>query len=129
MTPRVLSVPDTDRLDIGRLVLYRQPEHPAFKAAMEREYCFDFTTWQERKSSNALRVVCSSDKTLHGQLLHVSISHQGHLPSWREIREARALFFPDDIDVMMVLPKAADYVNLHQFTFHLWQTPFKWGIR
>jgi len=30
---------------------------------------------------------------------------------------------------MMMLPREADYVNLHPHTFHLVQTPERWGLQ
>lgn len=76
-----------------------------------------------------IHVVVSIDFSKHGALLHVSISKQHREPSWGEIKAIREVFFPPDIDVMMVLPKKEDYVNLHQYCFHLWQTPSSWDIR
>ena len=40
----------------------------------------------------------------------------------------RDAFYPDDVDVMMILPRAMDYVNVHEHVFHLQQTPVVWGI-
>jgi len=76
-----------------------------------------------------LRVIATLDDTPHGQLLHVSLSLRGRNPDWETIRAVRDAFYPDTIDVMMVLPRAEDYVNLHAHTFHLWQTPTTWGLR
>jgi len=63
-----------------------------------------------------------------GPLLHISMSYSDHDPSWEEIKALRAIFFPMDCDVAMMLPRQADYVNLHPHCFHLWQTPQMWGI-
>jgi hypothetical protein len=78
---------------------------------------------------NGLRLIVSVDRTHHGELLHASISYADHEPTWRDVRDVRDTLFPDDVDVMMVLPQAKDYVNVHPFAFHLWQTPTEWGIR
>lgn len=81
-------------------------------------------------TSNGLRVLASMDDSHeHGVLLHVSMSYRSRDPSWNDIKAVRAAFFPETIDVMMVLPKAADYVNVHEHTFHLWQTPTAWDIQ
>lgn len=62
-------------------------------------------------------------------LLHVSLSHPHQLPSWAEVAAVRDAFFPPDLDVMMVLPRRDDYVNVHPFAFHLQQLPVVWGAR
>lgn len=76
-----------------------------------------------------LRVLVTIDPTPHGRLLHVSISHKHRYPTWEEIKAVREAIYPADIDVMMMLPQEADYVNLHPNTFHLWQTPREWGVQ
>jgi hypothetical protein len=79
-------------------------------------------------TANGMRVIASLDDTPHGRLLHVSISYASRDPSWEDIKQVRSAFFPDDVDTMMLLPKAADYVNLHEHAFHVWQTPVEWGV-
>lgn len=64
-----------------------------------------------------------------GPLLHVSMSHSDHDPSWETIKLVKAAFFPLDMDAMMMLPREADYVNIHRHTFHLIQCPQEWGIQ
>ena len=76
----------------------------------------------------ALAIIASIDRTPKGDLRHVSLSYPGHNPSWRDIKLVRDALFPETIDVMMVLPRARDYINLHEHCFHLWQTPTEWGI-
>src|SRR5262245_44801969 len=68
-----------------------------------------------------LRVVASLDfHERHGlKLLHVSLSHPDRLPDWAEVLAVRGAFFPDDLDCAMLLPRAADYINAHKFTFHI----------
>lgn len=78
---------------------------------------------------NGVKVIVSLDRTPKwGPLLHASISHRRRDPYWHEIKAMRETFFPADIDAMMVLPKAEDYVNVHEHCFHLWQTPQSWGL-
>jgi hypothetical protein len=78
---------------------------------------------------DGLTVIASLDDTPnHGKLLHVSMSYANKNPSWEDIRCVRDAFFSETIDTMMVLPKSADYVNLHPYTFHIWQTPTEWGL-
>jgi hypothetical protein len=79
---------------------------------------------------NHVAVLVTIDNTPRfGPLLHVSLSHRKRDPYWSEIKAAREAFFSPDIDVMMILPRASDYVNLHPHTFHLVQTPERWGLR
>jgi hypothetical protein len=82
--------------------------------------------WQEVK--HGLAVAVSSDQTPHGTLLHATLSYPGHYPSWRDIKVVKASLF-GDIDAMMVLPRAEDYVAVHPNCFHLWQLPVSWGIQ
>ncbi len=81
------------------------------------------------KGPKRLRVGVSSDATPHGKLLHVSMSYPDHDPSWEIIKAVRGIFFPDTLDVMMMLPKQRDYINVDQHCFHLWQTPKGWNIQ
>lgn len=77
-----------------------------------------------------LKVICTIDLTdRFGPLMHVSCSYADHDPSWEVIKALREVFFDPDEDVMMVLPRRADYVNVHPHTFHLVRTPTEWGYR
>ncbi len=87
-----------------------------------------FATFDGPYKKNALRVIVSLDTNPHGDLLHVSLSHHDHLPSWESVRMVKGAFF-GDVDACMLLPKAEDYVNFHPYTFHLWQLPVRWGIQ
>lgn len=62
-------------------------------------------------------------------LLHVSLSYPEHLPAWWEVAAVKDAIFGPQVDAMMVLPRAADYVNIHPFALQLWQMPTVWGIR
>lgn len=63
-----------------------------------------------------------------GVLMHVSMSYPDHDPTWDEIKMVRALFFPKEVDAIMVLPKSGDYVNVHHYCYHLWQAPQAWDM-
>lgn len=63
-----------------------------------------------------------------GTLLHISMSYPDHNPTWDEIKAVRYAFYPKTIDVMMMLPKDGDYVNVHPYCFHLWQCPSDWDL-
>jgi hypothetical protein len=79
-------------------------------------------------TADGLAVIRSIDPTPHGELLHASVSRRDRYPSWDEIHAVRDIVFPKDVDVMMMLPRAGDYVNVHPNCFHLWQTPKEWGV-
>jgi hypothetical protein len=52
---------------------------------------------------------------------HLSISHPTRNPTWEEIKAARYDLCPHDITMAMILPPTDEYVNLHNFCFHLHQ--------
>jgi hypothetical protein len=60
---------------------------------------------------------------------HLSISFRNHrgefsrYPSWDEIAHARDEHLPDDLDFVMFLPRAGDYIAVHDTTFHLHEHP------
>jgi hypothetical protein len=60
---------------------------------------------------------------------HLSISFRDRrdqltrYPRWDEIAHARDELLPADIDFVMWLPRAGDYVALHDTTFHLHEHP------
>lgn len=103
------------RLSNGALLRYQGPAPVAFNA-----HRFD--------GKEGLRVLVSDDPTQHGTLRHVSISYPHKNPLWSEIRAIRDAFFPEEVDAAMMLPRRTDYVNFHEHTFHLWQTPTEWGV-
>ena len=62
---------------------------------------------------------------------HMSISHRGHndklirYPRWDEIAAARDQFLDADIEFVMFLPRADEYVTLHDTTFHIHEHPVR----
>lgn len=60
---------------------------------------------------------------------HLSISFTNHrgvpsrYPGWDEIAHARDELLPPDVDFVMWLPRAGEYVNHHPTTFHLHEHP------
>lgn len=79
---------------------------------------------------DGLAVTASLDVTPRwGPLLHVCVSRHDRHPTWDEIHAVKDAFFGDDVDAMMVLPRAEDYVNIHRHAFHLWQTPEGWRLQ
>ena len=63
-------------------------------------------------------VVCVS---IDNGYFHISISHDDRLPTYEEVKEARYEFAPDDIHMAMIFPPKKEFVNLHNYCFHLWQ--------
>jgi hypothetical protein len=52
---------------------------------------------------------------------HLSISHVERDPTWDEIAGARYALIPDEAYMVQVLPPRAEYLNLHEHCFHLWE--------
>ena len=85
--------------------------------------------WHRNVGDGELRVIIDEEP----MGWHLSISHAkrskkgqmspGRYPKWDEIAHARYEFLPDDIDVVMHLPREEDYVALHDTTFHLHEYP------
>lgn len=84
-------------------------------------------TFQKNLKDGRLTVLISRDDGF----LHMSISHRidtrqgpkpGRYPTWDEIKEARYKFCPDEVTMAMYLPPKSEYVNVHETTFHLWET-------
>lgn len=76
-----------------------------------------------------LRIIAADEPYLDGRfgnLRHVSFSRPSILPSWRDVRLVKDTFYGDDAEAMLILPKAADYINIHPYTHHLWQIPEPW---
>jgi hypothetical protein len=134
-TPARAGIPDGDvRLGDGRTLFFCGPYHPyagvggAWDQDARHVAAYrDGVTVARRR--DRLRVLATLDETPHGGLLHVSLSYDNRLPDWATVKAVREAFVPDTVDVMMVLPRSADYVNAHEYTFHLWQTPVGWGLR
>jgi hypothetical protein len=54
---------------------------------------------------------------------HMSISHPERYPTWDEIAKARYELLPVDSEFAMMLPPPSEYVNVHNYCFHLHETP------
>ena len=98
----------------------------------------DGAVWDEHPHRDGprrkgLRVIATLDRppAVHSTrpLLHVSVSSPGSLPSWRQIRLVKDALYGPDVDAVMVLPREADYVNVHPFAMQMWQLPWVWGVR
>ncbi len=88
--------------------------------------------WRGPKRLLALATIDPTER--FGPLLHVSLSYPDRDPDWPTIRLVREAFFPPTVDVMMLLPRAEDYVAgtpewPDSHVFHLIETPERWGLR
>jgi hypothetical protein len=52
---------------------------------------------------------------------HLSISHPSRNPTWEEIRDARFQLLPANLTMAMLIPPKAEYVNLSEFCFHIFE--------
>lgn len=52
---------------------------------------------------------------------HLSISTRNASPSYKEIKEARYKFLPNDIYMAQIFPPKEEFVNLHPHCHHLFQ--------
>jgi hypothetical protein len=59
--------------------------------------------------------------SIDNEAWHLSISCEDCLPSYKEIKDARYQFLPDDIHMAEIFPPKDEFVNLHPFCRHLWQ--------
>jgi len=67
---------------------------------------------------NRISVIASID----GGAMHVSIAHSQRYPTWDEILAVRSWAFPEETEVVMVLARRSEYVNVHNNCFHLWES-------
>ena len=54
-------------------------------------------------------------------LWHISVAHPSRYPTWDELADVRYALVPDDVTMALMLPPRLEYLNLHEFCFHLWQ--------
>jgi hypothetical protein len=54
-------------------------------------------------------------------LWHLSIAHRHRYPSWDEIADVRYALVPAEVTMALLLPPPDEYVNAHEFCFHLWE--------
>ena len=72
-------------------------------------------------SKDGLRVMSSALVEADGKRWqHVSLSRAARLPSWEDLRAVKDLFIGRDKMAIQVLPRAADYCNVHPHCLHLW---------
>ena len=127
-------MPEGDvRLGDGRLLkrLGAYPDRRMRDALLEQGFTahtIDHMEGSAYEGPKHLTVIATIDDGPHGKLLHVSVSYRQHLPSWRDMRTIRDAFYPDTVDVMLVLPRREHYVDVHPNCLHMQQCPVGWGI-
>lgn len=52
---------------------------------------------------------------------HLSISTPNALPSYKEIKEARYKFLPDEVYMAEIFPPKKEFVNTHPYCRHLYE--------
>lgn len=103
------------RLPDGRLLVYQGPETINGVPA----------GWWI--TADRFKVGASVDPTRWGNQLHLSMSYPDHDPDWEDILAVRYTFYPYDIDIMMILPRDGEYVNIHDHVFQIRPTPEAWN--
>ena len=64
---------------------------------------------------------CPVVVTREGGRWHLSISHPRRYPTWDEVAAARYRLLPKSGMFAMPLPPEEQYINLHQFCFHVYE--------
>jgi hypothetical protein len=59
--------------------------------------------------------------SIDGGRWHMSISTNHRLPTYEELKSARYKYLPDDITMAQLFPPKAEFVNIHNYTLHLWE--------
>lgn len=81
------------------------------------KYEQDYMNGKLYKTNKGVIAIVSIDGGLH----HVSISHKGRLPNYKEIKEARYQLCPNDVTMAQIFPPKEEFVNLHPNCLHLWE--------
>ena len=86
--------------------------------------------WEKRVDDGVLRVLRTVERQDDESpwRTHISISHStpdrqpGRYPTWEEQKEAVWRFAPGKPMASFLPPEGDPYVNLHETTFHWWET-------
>lgn len=77
--------------------------------------------YTHKLNPNSMKVIISKALMQNGdKWLHLSVSRTDRLPSWDEMKKIQSDFFGDDFEMVHMLPKKKDYVNIHSYCLHLW---------
>jgi len=95
-----------------------RPEHAAtLKATHTRFFVKGYCRVMLSKEPRPGRILLANPPLS----LHLSISCEDRYPTWDEIKDAKYSLTPNDLTMVMIFPKPEDYVNIHNFCFHLWE--------
>jgi len=64
---------------------------------------------------------CAVFISIDGGRWHMSISHHNRLPTYEELKGARYKLLDDNLNMAMIFPPKAEFVNVHPYCLHLWQ--------
>lgn len=98
------------------------PERPPRFIRRPRPYvspwCYDEA---DRAKGRAMHVICTARVFGDGRRwIHVSCSRPKELPGWYDMRLVKDTFIGRDRVALIVLPRASEHVNIHEFTLHLY---------
>lgn len=104
---------------------------PGPGGAALRAICPGVRAWQREVEDGHLTVFAGPEPhpDFDRPLWHLSISHRtstdpplpGRYPSWDEVTDARYRFVPGQVTMAMLLPPRAEYINVHDTCFQLWE--------
>lgn len=73
------------------------------------------------RDDTGLNAILSGNREADGRRwLHLSVSRPSRLPTWDDLKRARAALLGADRYAYAVFPPTDKYVNLHPFCLHLW---------
>lgn len=68
-----------------------------------------------------LAVISSLDTMKDGKkYLHISLSHNDHIPDWNTMKYVKDLFIGKERDAFIYFPVESEYVNFKPYCLHLW---------
>jgi len=76
---------------------------------------------QDKKPGTYRMGRCNIIVAIEAGLWHLSISTKYAQPSYKEIKEARYRFVPDNVTMAQIFPSKKEWVNVHPYCHHLWQ--------
>jgi hypothetical protein len=100
--------------------------HEAWSTAVADSFGIVADGWMRRVHDCVLMALVAQEPTgWHMAIFHCPNSPKsaGRYPSWDELAAARYELLPDDRDFVMHLPPPAEYVAVHDTTFHLHEHP------
>lgn len=95
-------------------IAFKQPENGWFESAPVGKI-FEYPT--KMYSKGPLMALVSYENGLW----HLSVSGEGFIPTYNQIKEARYSLVPDDCHMAMIYPPKSEFVNVHETCLHLFQ--------